>query len=238
MSLLPTTNSGYLEIILGPMFSGKTSRLIEIYKKCEITNIPCIMINHTSDNRFTKNQQLISHDGKNVPCILLNNIYDSLNELNYIDIDNNICKDTTSLASKSINFAKVILINEGQFFDDIKESVLLLTEKFNKIVYVCGLDGDFKRNQFGKILNLIPYSDNIIKLPSLCKLCQDGTHAIFSHRINKSICQKLVGGKDEYIPLCRKCYLENNLTINVPYVTKNPCSSSAPRANDNQTRWV
>lgn len=211
MSILPNTDSGYLEIILGPMFSGKTSRLIEIYNKCKISNIDCVIINHSSDDRFTNKENLISHDGKEVPCILSDNIFKIIEE---IQLD---FKEQSEYSS-AVKNAKVILINEGQFFDDIKESVLLLVEQLKKYVYVCGLDGDFKRNTFGNLLSLIPYCDNVTKLPSLCKLCQNGKIALFSHRITNSLSQKLVGDTDLYIPLCRKCYLEKNLTLHIPFI--------------------
>ena len=84
--------------------------------------------------------------------------------------------------------------------------VNLLVNHHNKIVYVGGLDGDFNMKKFGQILDLIPYSDNIVKLTSLCMNCKDGTKALFSKRITNNESQ-IVIGSDNYIPLCRKCYL-------------------------------
>ena len=70
----------------------------------------------------------------------------------------------------------MFLINEGQFFENLYETVLNLVEKHNKQVYVCGLDGDFKRNKMGEILDLIPISDKVVKLKSRCSICgEDGT---------------------------------------------------------------
>ena len=202
MSILSITNGGYLELILGPMFSGKTSRLLEIHKKCQISNIPSVIINHISDNRYSSEATVLSHSQEKAPCVLLSSLFESVSTI----IDNNKSDISQILAD-----SKVILINEGQFFDDIEESVIMLVEKHNKIVYIGGLDGDFKRNIFGKLVNLIPLCDKIEKLPSLCKKCCNGTNAIFSHRTSKNVCQKLIGGQDEYLPLCRVCYLESNL---------------------------
>jgi thymidine kinase len=209
MSILPISNGGYLELIIGPMFSGKTSRLLEIYKKCEISNINCVIINHKSDDRYSKDSTLLSHSKEKAPCILLNKLYQVINNM----ASDNKC----DIATKILN-SKVILINEGQFFDDIKESVMVLVEQYNKIVYVCGLDGDFKRSKFGNLLNLIPFCDKIEKIHSLCKICCNGNNAIFSHRTSKNLCQTLIGGSDEYLPLCRKCYQDNNLSLHVPYI--------------------
>ena len=103
----------------------------------------------------------------------------------------------------------VILINEGQFFPDLFECVIELVEKYNKKVYVSALDGDFKREKFGGILDLIPYCDQFTKLNSLCSQCKNGRKALFSHRVTTESAQ-IVIGSDNYIPLCRKCYLQFN----------------------------
>ena len=100
--------------------------------------------------------------------------------------------------------AEVILINEGQFFTDLYEVVDDMLQKGKKI-YVCGLDGDFKRNRFGQILDLIPLCDKVTKLTSLCSICKNGTPGIFSKRITTEKEQTIVGS-DNYIPVCRMCY--------------------------------
>ena len=67
------------------------------------------------------------------------------------------------------------------------------------------MDGDFKRNVFGEILQLIPRCDDYLKLHALCAKCKDGTKASFSHRISTEN-EQISIGSDNYIPLCRKCY--------------------------------
>ena len=192
--------NAYLELIIGPMFSGKTSYLLDVYKKCKLCNIPIAVLNHSSDNRYTDNNSLLSsHDKTMVPCILTKSLmdlwnYDSLDE-NYSD------KSDCHMLLRNAN---VILINEGQFFEDLYPCVLdMLREK--KQVYICGLDGDFQRQKFGAILDLIPMCDKINKLTSLCSLCRDGTRGIFSMRLTNEREQTVVGS-DNYIPVCRKCY--------------------------------
>ena len=110
--------------------------------------------------------------------------------------------------SEKIMHADVILMNEGQFFDNLFSFVLMLLEK-KKIIYICGLDGDFKQKRFGELLDLIPICDKVYKMWSLCSKCKNGTRAIFSHRVINNTEQKLIGS-DMYIPLCRKCYNDNN----------------------------
>lgn len=178
------SDSGYLEIILGPMFSGKTTQLIQHYKKNKYIGKTVCVINYSEDTRY-HDDMLSTHDKIMIPCTFLQKLG---------DVDKSI-----------LDSAHVIIINEGQFFEDLFEFVLEMVEKQNKSVYVCGLDGDFKRNRFGKILDLIPYCDKLTKLNSLCSVCRDGTPGIFSHRITKETSQVVIGS-DNYQPLCRKCY--------------------------------
>jgi len=105
----------------------------------------------------------------------------------------------------NIQDAQVIIINEGQFFADLYEVVVSLLS-LGKKIYVGGLDGDFERKKFGQILDLIPLSDKVTKLTSLCSMCKDGTPGIFSKRITRETEQTVVGS-DNYIPVCRKCFL-------------------------------
>ena len=197
MSQLITSSrlqTGYLEIILGSMYSGKTSRLVEIYKQCTFCNISVCVINHSIDNRYDT-ELLSTHDQIKIPCIKTNKLFDVWSD--YIDMETNVGLDKFTSAS-------VILINEGQFFPDLEEFVkkILLN---GKKVYVCGLDGDFERKKFGQILDLIPLCDKVTKLTSLCSMCKNGTLGIFSKRIGCEQIQTVVGF-DNYIPVCRSCY--------------------------------
>jgi len=188
----------YLELFVGPMFSGKTTKLIDLYKKYSYCNIKVCVLNHTLDTRYSQSQ-MSTHDGVLVPCIFISEI---LPIYNYSEIEepiNEIGKKHLLLKD-----AKVILINEGQFFGDLYEAVLEML-KDDKKVYISGLDGDFQKNKFGMLLDLIPHCDKITKLHSLCGICKNGTPGIFSKRIVEEKIQTLVG-VDNYIPVCRKCF--------------------------------
>ncbi len=193
------TNS-YLELIIGPMFSGKTSRLVEIYKQCIFCNISVDVINHSIDNRYDE-ELLSTHDRVKIPCIKTEKLFDLL--IDSVPLDDNKLipeiKDKVNIMSSS-----VILINEGQFFPDLQDFVKVLLKNGKKI-YICGLDGDFERKKFGQILDLIPLCDKITKLSSLCSICKNGTPGIFSKRITSETQQTIVGS-DNYIPVCRNCY--------------------------------
>jgi thymidine kinase len=163
------------------MFSGKTTRLIEIYKTRTYILKKVAVINYEDDIRYDS-KMLSTHDQIMIPCIQLRHLS---------DFD---CSQYDT-----------ILINEGQFFGDLYENVLKFVENFHKEVFIFGLDGDFLRNKFGSILDLVPYSNNIEKLSALCSQCRDGTLAHFSYRVSKEL-EQMVIGSDNYKPLCRKCY--------------------------------
>lgn len=187
-----TNNIGYLELIIGPMFSGKTSKLLEIYKQCQFCNISVSIINHALDTRY-HDTMLSSHDKVMAPCLQAKEL------------------DELWKTSEELEKSDIILINEGQFFPDLYEVVFDMLNK-NKKVYISGLDGDFERKKFGSILDLIPLCDKITKLSSLCSLCKNGTPGIFSMRVSKETEQTVVGS-DNYVPVCRKCYETNRKYI-------------------------
>jgi thymidine kinase len=189
---------GFLEVIYGPMKSGKTSRLLELYKQFKFCDIPVMVINNSKDKRYSETC-LSSHDKIMIPCIYS----DTLSGL--ADITSNDMNGTH--LTEFVN-ANVILINEAQFFDDIVEWVTTAVEKYNKNVYICGLNCDFKRQPFGNWLDLELICNKVTHLHSWCGVCKK-QHALFSHRLSGET-DKIVIGSDNYIPVCRKCWLNLN----------------------------
>ena len=205
--------SGYLEIILGSMYSGKSTRLVEIYNQCKFCNISVTVINHTIDNRYDE-QLLSTHDKVKIPCMKTMRLLDLwVESIDFENINNNILIIEDKF---KIRTCDVILINEGQFFPDLEEFVKLLLNDGKKI-YVCGLDGDFERKKFGQILDLIPLCDKVTKLTSLCSLCKNGTPGIFSMRLTRETDQTVVGS-DNYIPVCRNCYTKKIANNPIKYI--------------------
>lgn len=200
-------SKSYLELIIGPMFSGKTSKLVEIYKQCKFCNISVAVINYALDTRY-HDTMLSTHDKNMIPCIqtmLLAPVWEI-----------NISKDTNTDEQMTINTcnekyqldADVILINEGQFFEDLYPVVESMLNAGKKI-YISGLDGDFQRKKFGQILDLIPLCDKVTKLTSLCSICKNGEPGIFSMRLTNEKQQTLIGS-DNYAPVCRNCYMSSH----------------------------
>lgn len=180
-----SNKKGYLKLIIGPMYSGKTTTLLQIYKKYKLTNKKICVINYVEDIRYDINK-MSTHDKEMINCY---------NLLNLNELENKIIEEN-----------EIFLINEGQFFNDLKDEVIKLVEENNKIVYVCGLDSDFNREPFNEIIKLIPLCDEIEKKYSICIDCKNGNEAIFNYRLTNEKNKKIIGS-DKYIPLCRFCYL-------------------------------
>jgi thymidine kinase len=202
-SLSLLKSKGYLGLIIGPMYSGKTSKLLEIYKQCKFCDISVCVINHSLDKRY-HDSMLSSHDKIMIPCINVENLHNLW--FNNCEIDLIEYADKTN--HNLIRNSDVVLINEGQFFNGLYDVVKDML-KNNKFVYVCGLDGDFERKKFGEILDLIPLCDKVTKMTSLCSFCKNGTHGIFSMRISNEKEQTVIGSEN-YLPVCRNCYDTKN----------------------------
>lgn len=185
---------GYLEVITGPMYSGKTSRLLTVYKQMRVCDVGVLVVNFVEDKRYSETM-MATHDRTEIPCIFVERLSDIEERPKY---------------KSRLDAARAVLINEGQFFADLYEKVAHFVETMHKQVYVCGLDGDYMRKPFGDLLKLIPLADSVIKLRSLCRICKDGTPALFSHRIRKDVKEQKLIGSDEYVPVCRKCYVGFN----------------------------
>ena len=181
---------GSLELIIGPMFAGKSCELFRKIRILKVLNKKYIVIKPTIDTRNNSNI-IVSHNFDKENCIALKNLDDIL----YIMSDTDFSAIDT------------IFIDEGQFFTDLKDTVLNLVEKYNKNVIISGLDGDSKRNHFGQIIDLIPLADKYEKFTAMCLKCKDGTPGIFSHCINTMEDQVLIGAGEHYISVCRKHYI-------------------------------
>lgn len=199
--------SSKLDIILGPMFSGKTTKLLEIMDTLDEKDIKYIAVKPQIDNRYTddNNNFIVSHNLKKRECQVVANLKEVLEEI----------QKKNSIVLNKIEY---VIVDEAQFFQNLYSFCLICLEKFNINVIVTGLDGDYERKPMGEILNLLPIANTITKLSAKCNICNK--EAIFTHRISKEKEQVIIGGSEKYIPLCRYHYvLENNLitrSVNFP----------------------
>jgi thymidine kinase len=173
------------ELIIGPMFSGKSTEIIRRVRLLKLINKKILILKPTIDNRYVEGK-ITSHNYETVDCKIINNLN---------DID-----DT------ELNEINTIIIDEGQFFSDLLVTVSKWLKQLSINIIVAGLDGDFQQKPIGQILNLIPLSNKCLKLNSVCNICKDGTEAPFTYRHVKSNDTILIGGSESYIPVCRKHY--------------------------------
>jgi thymidine kinase len=179
-----------IDLIIGPMYASKSTELIRRLTIYHEMDMKVLYVNSSKDDR---NPQLnFSTHNKTIGNIP----YDSTKS----DI----------LTNLDISKYEVIGIDEAQLFSDLKTCVVKWVDNLNKIVIVCGLNGDFRREPFGQIIDLIPMCDSITKLEPFCLPCKRDKGVIcpahFTKRISDDQTTILIGGKDLYIPTCRKCY--------------------------------
>ena len=181
MTLAPK-NSGWIEVICGSMFSGKTEELIRRIRRAEIAKMNTIIFKPNIDNRYSSNH-IVSHNQSKMESILVEDI-------------NEILENSTEM--------DVIGIDEAQFFSNELIPVCKKLAKDNKRVVVAGLDTDFKGIPFGPMPALMCESDFLDKLRAICVKC--GNPASFSQRITKDSNQVLIGETDAYEARCRNCF--------------------------------
>lgn len=176
-----------LSLILGPMFAGKSSELLGTIRKYNAIGWPILVITHTVDTRYSNAPEIVSHNGERYPALRIN--------------------DLNSVGKHLYKEARLIIIEEAQFFIGLRNFVLPAVEIDGKDVICVGLDGDADRQPFGEILSLVPYCDSVVKRTAFCKKCETPTPAIFTSRLGPRSDQIDVGGKERYEPLCRLHYL-------------------------------
>ncbi|QQG31553.1 Thymidine kinase [Swinepox virus] len=173
---------GFIHLILGPMFSGKSTELIRLVNRYQIATYNCKVIKYSKDNRYG-NDAVYTHDKCYISAVSTDSLFDIKYTLDDVDI---------------------VGIDEGQFFNDIVEFCEYMANK-GKIVIVAALDGTYERKPFGNILNLIPLSEKVTKLNAICMICH--RDASFSKRLSDEKEIELIGGKEKYLSVCRSCYL-------------------------------
>lgn len=181
-----------IEIILGPMYSGKSTELIRRvsrYRYRETRN-RIIIINHSSDKRPSSIDGTINGNSVQTHC---GRRHDAIKT------------DCLMSVLEEARDHDVIGIDEAQFFPDLYDFVLEL-EQLNKVIIVAGLDGDSNRRPFGQILQLIPLCDGGDGLVKLTAMATDGSPASFTKRLVKSTDQILVGATESYAAVSREGY--------------------------------
>lgn len=179
-----TSRRGCIEVICGSMFSGKTEELIRRLKRAKIARQRVEIFKPAIDKRYSE-EDIVSHDSNAIHSTPVDNSHSIL--LMTSDVD-------------------VVGIDEAQFFDDgIVEVCSELANNGTRVI-VAGLDMDFRRIPFGPMPALLSIADDVTKVHAICVEC--GHIANYSYRLVDSDHRVLLGERNEYQPLCRKCYLK------------------------------
>jgi thymidine kinase len=175
---------GWIEVICGSMFSGKTEELIRRLKRVKIANLKVEIFKPAVDTRYDE-IKIVSHDE---------------NAIQSTPIDNS---QKILLLAQGVD---VIGIDEAQFFDDELPNVCDELAYRGIRVIVAGLDMDFSGKPFGQMPFILAKADYVTKLHAICMQC--GNIANYSYRKIPNDDQVMLGEKDVYEPRCRKCYYE------------------------------
>lgn len=170
-------------MIIGCMFSGKSTELIRRIREAELIGYRVMKIVHAFELQRYKDG-IVTHDLDKTDAIAI----DTLQSLpSYEDYD-------------------VIFIEEAQFFPDLFQVVSDLVNMRGKVVHVCGLDGDYLARPFQEMMRLVPIADTVVKLSGKCAVC--GDRSIFSKRMTCHPSREdkvvLIGGSDAYQSVCRQ----------------------------------
>ena len=175
-------NSGWVEVVSGPMFSGKTEELMRRLRRAKIAQQKIELFKPSLDKRYHE-KKVVSHDESEMESIVIENENDILK----------LSKD-----------AQVIAIDEAQFFsDEIIDIIKTIADKGKRVI-VAGLDKDYMGKPFGPMPQLMANAEFITKLHAICVRC--GSLASFSYRIKKSKKTVMLGATEEYQARCRACF--------------------------------
>lgn len=183
MFIEPKNSKGWIEVVCGSMFSGKTEELIRRVKRAKIARQQVRIFKPKMETRYDK-VKVVSHDD------------------NYVD---SFPVDMASEILKWIDGIDVVGIDEAQFFDEGLPEVCNKLANAGKRVVIAGLDMDYMAKPFGAMPHLMAMAEYVTKVHAICMQC--GSVAQYSYRFTKSGGQVQLGERDQYEPRCRACYL-------------------------------
>ena len=178
-------HKGSIEVICGPMFSGKTEELLRRLNRVKLANLTVSVFKPQIDTRYD-NKKIVSHDSNTILAKPVQSPFEILSLMESSD---------------------VIAIDEAQFFNNELVDVCNKAANKGKRVIVSGLDMDFLGNPFAVMPYLLAIAENITKLHAICVDC--GKTANYSFRITQKKSLIQLGEKKEYKPLCRRCFTNN-----------------------------
>jgi len=187
---------GQIQLIMGPMFSGKTTELIRRLKRYQIARYECLIVKYADDQRYD-DEGMATHDRQSLKATKAKSLM-------------------SRFGNQGLDAYDVIGVDEGQFFPDLVEFCEYAAEQ-GKIVMVSALDGTYQRKGFPNILTLIPLAEHVVKLTAVCMLCFG--EGAFTKRISNDEGVEVIGGADKYMAVCRACFKS---PINIPASPRQP----------------
>lgn len=198
--------SGWIEVICGSMFSGKTEELIRRLKRAQIAGQKVDIFKPTVDRRYHE-EKVVSHDD---------------NELMSTPIS-----DSRFLLQVSDD-VNVVGVDEAQFFDEfLPERVQELAMRGIRVI-LAGLDMDFRGKPFGPVPDLLAVAEYITKVHAICPHC--GNLATHSYRLSNQADTVVLGEKDLYEPRCRTCYHMGHILALKPMAGRNSVTPSSDQS--------
>ena len=190
---------GRLEVVCGPMFSGKTEELLRRIRRAHIAKLPVALFKPATDTRYD-NVEVVSHDKNAMPSIVVPNSQ---------ALWDHIQASSQRQPGRSEGYS-IVAVDEAQFFDDNLPKVCNDLANQGYRVIVAGLDLDYEGVPFGPMPQLLALAEEVTKLHAVC--VETGRSAHFSHRIAGGTNQVELGAQDRYIPLARHAYVAANQT--------------------------
>ena len=175
--------SGWIEVVTGPMFSGKSEELIRLLRRAAIARQRVQVFKPALDNRF-QTSDVVSHSQWRLPCEVVERAEEILSRLD--------------------PRTEVVGIDEAQFFDDALPDVCSHLASLGKRVVVAGLDMDYRGVPFGSMPTILAIAEKVDKISAICSRC--GAPAAYTQRLTEAEEQVVVGAADVYEARCRRCH--------------------------------
>jgi thymidine kinase len=175
---------GSIEVIAGPMFSGKTEELIRRMRRADIARLKTQLFKHDTDVRYSR-EHVVSHSQWQLPSQTVRNASDIVHSLH--------------------PSVRVVGIDEAQFFDETLVDIAISSANQGLRVIIAGLDLDYRGQPFGPMPQLLAVANEVMKINAICMQCGEPAH--FSQRLLPSSDHVLVGAADAYEARCRRCFI-------------------------------
>jgi thymidine kinase len=185
----PFVKVGSIEVIAGPMFSGKTEELIRRMRRADLARLETQLFKHDADVRYSR-EHVVSHSQWQLPSQTV--------------------RSASEIAQGLRPLVRVVGIDEAQFFDDALVDLAISAANRGIRVILAGLDLDYRGRPFGPMPQLLAVANEVTKINAICMQCGEPAH--FSQRLSPSSEHIVIGANDVYEARCRRCFIPSGTT--------------------------